>query len=61
MIKEFKSGDYFLCHDKNDGYSLNCRIDRSYKGKDDDIGLPVLHLTDEEAEQCRKEGFEEVY
>ena len=38
-------------------WSLNGRIDRSYKGKDDDIGIAEIYLTDEQAEQLKKEGF----
>ncbi len=61
---EFSSEDYFLC--KSDDtmlgeYSLNYRIDRSEKGKCDDIGMPVIYLTESEAELCRKSGFSEVY
>lgn len=38
-------------------WTINPRIDRSDKGKDDDIGSPVVHLTDQEAEALRKSGF----
>lgn len=29
----------------------------SYKGKDDQIGMPVIYLTDAEAEGCKNAGF----
>lgn len=54
----FSPKDYFLVHSENrdtpDKWSLNFRIDRSYKGKDDDVGCPVLFLSDEEAEELKK-------
>lgn len=61
VVFEFSPKDYFLVHDQGmEGaydWSLNTRIDRSYKGKDDDIGLPVLYLSDEEAKMCIDAGF----
>jgi hypothetical protein len=58
----FKASEYVLVHDEHrqtHGFELVLcpRIDRSYKGKDDDVGSPVLFLSDEEAEQLKKEGF----
>lgn len=54
----FSPKDYFLVHSENqdttDEWSLNWRIDRSYKGKDDDVGFPVIFLSDEEAEELKK-------
>lgn len=38
-------------------WSLNPRIDRSYKGKDDDIGVEEIYVSDEKAEQLKKAGF----
>ena len=34
-------------------WSLNSRIDRSEKGKDDDVGMPELYLSDEDAEKLQ--------
>ena len=56
----FTPKEYFLCKCDDEmfgDYSLNYRIDRSHKGKDDDIGLPKIYLTAEEAEICRNNGF----
>lgn len=38
-------------------WSLNPRIDRSYKGKDDDVGIPIMYLSENEAEVLKKSGF----
>jgi hypothetical protein len=58
VIFDFSPANYFLVRDLADKqWSLNYRIDRSEKGKDDDIGLPRIYLTDIEAEQCKKAGF----
>jgi len=38
-------------------WTLCPRIDRSEKGKDDDIGLPVLYLSDAEASVLKESGF----
>ncbi len=59
----FAPPDYFLCKspDKSLGeYSLNYRIDRSKKGKEDDVGMPKIYLTEEEAQMCRENGFAEI-
>jgi hypothetical protein len=67
-IFTFSPKDYFLCYGKDDRFgengghpemvwSLNPRIDRSEKGKDDDIGIPELYLSEEEAEELKKNGF----
>ena len=57
----FTPKQYFLIYSVNKPFgkvwSLNPRIDRSYKGKDDDVGCPVIFLSDEEAETCKKLGF----
>ena len=42
-------------------WTLNHLIDRSYKGKDADIGLPVVHLTEEQAQVCKNAGFAVVH
>ena len=59
-IFEFTPDKYFLVHNLCDAeceWSLNPRIDRSEKGKDDDCGVPVIFLTDEEAEKVKRAGF----
>lgn len=59
----FSPKDYFLVHNIQDTtyhtdiWSLNYRIDMSYADKPDQIGMPRLFLSDEEAEQLKKEGF----
>ena len=71
VIFEFFPATHFLVHAKDDrfanakdgdndplmAWTLNCRIDRSEKGKIDDIGMPEIYISDEEAEQCKKAGF----
>jgi len=68
---DFSPRHYFLVYDKDyrfgngfdgDGkplmtWTLNPRIDMSYKGKDDQVAIPVLYLSDKEAEQCKEAGF----
>ena len=57
----FSPKEYFLVYaDDQFGlkqWSLNYRIDRSEKGKDDDVGMPKIYLTEEEAERAKKNGF----
>ena len=63
-IFTFTPQDYFLCKSEDEmlgDYSLNYRIDRSEKGKDDDIGMPRIYLSEAEAELCRQNGFIEVF
>lgn len=38
-------------------WTLNPRIDRSFKGKDDDVAVPVLYLTEQEADHFFNHGF----
>ena len=59
LIFEFAPAEYFLVYEKGREWewSLNPRIDRSEKGKDDDCGTPIIFLTDEEAERAKKAGF----
>lgn len=60
VIFVFSPAEYFLVYDKNAeiyGWSLNPRIDRSEKGKDDDCGTVKIYLTEEEAETCKEAGF----
>lgn len=63
---DFTPAEYFLCkvYDENEkmlgDYSLNYRIDRSEKGKDDDIGMPRIYLSEKEAQICRENGFIEI-
>lgn len=59
----FTPESHFLVKSKDDmlgDYSLNYRIDRSEKGKDDDIGMPQIYLSEKEAQICRDNGFIEV-
>ena len=59
----FTPEQYFLCKSDDEmlgEYSLNYRIDRSEKSKDDDIGMPRIYLDKAEAEICRHNGFIEV-
>lgn len=53
---DFTPADYVLVKTQ-DGYALAPRIDRSVKGKDDDIGPPVLSVTDEQADKLFQSGF----
>lgn len=55
----FKASDYFLVS-KGGEWSLNPRIDRSEKGKSDDIGSPTIMLTEMEAQALFKSGFSKV-
>ena len=60
-IFEFKSEDYVICYNKEtDEYSLNPRISREYKGKDDDIGSPAVMLSLLEVESLFKSGFSKM-
>lgn len=63
---DFSPEHYFLVYSRDDrfgvdnnlmAWSLNPRIDMSYKGKDDQVALPIIYLSDQEAEQCKKAGF----
>lgn len=56
MKIEFTPQTHFVIEDWN-LYNLANRIDRSYKGKEDDIGIECVFLTKEEAEECRREWF----
>ena len=60
-IFTFTPAEYLLVfnHKGDFGYhwSLSYRIDRSEKGKYDDVGCPKIYLTDEEVEECKKAGF----
>ncbi len=38
-------------------WTLNLRIDRSFKGKDDDIGMAIVHLYEKEVEIFKQAGF----
>ena len=50
-IFECTPAEYFLVHNiKEDVWSLNYRIDRSEKGKDDDIGTERIIVDDTEME-----------
>ena len=59
----FTPAEYFLCKSDDNmlgDYTLNYRIDRSNKGKDDDIGTPRIFLSENEAQICRDNGFLEI-
>lgn len=60
-IFEFKASEWFLVKVEDETnewqWTLNYRIDRSEKGKDDDVGMPKIFLTEEEADMCKKAGF----
>ena len=63
VVITFSPCDYFLvkCKDETLGdFALHYRIDRSEKGKDDDLGLEVLYLNDHEAGFFRQAGFTEI-
>ena len=55
-VFSFTSRTHILVH-ADDEWTINARIDRSFKGKDDDITSPIIHLTDEEADALKKSGF----
>jgi len=64
LVFEFEVGKWFLCKADEDKtgwpYSLNFRIDRSEKGKDDDVGIPKIYVDEEEAKQARNAGIVEI-
>ena len=60
-IFEFTPETHFLVYSDSrklgKEWSLSYRIDRSEKGKDDECGIEVIYLTNEEAEKVKKVGF----
>lgn len=65
---DFSPATHFLVYSKDDRFgdngghpimvwSLNGRIDRSEKGKDDDVGIAEIYLSEEEAKKCKEVGF----
>ena len=60
----FPPQEYILVFSDSRGdgkeWSLNYRIDRSEKGKGDDVGLEVIFISDEDAETLKKAGFSYV-
>ncbi len=57
-IFSFTSRTHILVHDVPTGqWAIHERIDRSFKGKDDDITSPIIYLTNEEADALKKSGF----
>jgi hypothetical protein len=63
MTFEFSPKDFVLCKSDDEmlgDYTLNYLIDRSEKGKDPDIGMPKIYISEYEAEKCRKMGFLEL-
>lgn len=55
----FSPAGYFLVNNKGE-WSLNTRIDRSEKGKDDDVGLPVIFVSEQEAKELFENGFSRI-
>lgn len=54
----FTPRTHFLVFDSvREEWSLNPRIDRSEKGKSDDVGVPEVYLSKSEAEECKRLGF----
>lgn len=64
LIFSFTADEWFLCKSNEDEtgypYSLNYRIDRSEKGKIDDVGMVKIYLDEQEAKQARENGFSEI-
>lgn len=61
VVFEATPAEYFLVYNQSGveyPWSLSHRIDMSYKGKDDQVGGVKFYLADEEAEACKKAGFE---
>ena len=61
-IFTFKPSTHFLVYANRCGigpkeWSLNVRIDRSEKGKDDDIGIAEIYIGEEDANRLKKVGF----
>jgi hypothetical protein len=54
----FSPQDYCLVKIEN-GYSLNHLISREEKGKDPDVGLEVMLLSEDEAKIFKESGFRE--
>jgi len=55
-IIEFSCGDFFLVKSDDEmrgEYALAWRIDRSHKGKEPDVGLSVIYLSEPEAKKLR--------
>lgn len=54
-IFEFSPKDHWLFYDKDRSEWCLCyKIDRSFKGKDPDVGMPVVYMEEAEAEQLKK-------
>ena len=63
IVITFSPKDYFLlkCKDNALGdYALHYRIDRSYKGKDDDIGMEKMYLDKTEVRNFIEADFQEI-
>lgn len=64
ILIELSPKDYWLVKLNDDDfrgeYKLTHRIDMSYKGKPDQEGSDFMFLSDEEADQFRKAGFDEL-
>ena len=64
VIIEFSPEEYCLakCKDEMLGdYALHFLIDRSDKGKDYDLGMEVLYLSEKQAEVFKQAGFREYF
>ena len=64
VLFAFTQQEYVLVFSDSRGdgkeWSLNYRIDRSEKGKGDDVGIEVIFISDEDAETLKKAGFSYV-
>jgi len=55
-IIEFNHDDFFIVKSDDEAkgdYALAWRIDRSDKGKDPDVGMPIIYLLEEEAKKLK--------
>ena len=62
----FTPNEYFLIRSNDNRFgevnppkvwTLNPRIDRSEKGKNDDMAVATIYLSDDEAKMCKDAGF----
>ncbi len=63
VIATFSANEYWLVENVvpyQEKWTLNPKIDRSYKGKDPDVASPVLFLSEEGAMIFRNAGFDEM-
>lgn len=57
MIKKYTRDTHWLVIKWNSWHLAN-KIDRSYKWKEPDIWIEYIFLSNEEIEECKKEGFD---